>query len=233
MNGLTVGELAREAGVHSETLRYYERRGLIPPPPRTKSGYRKYPLETVRRVRFIKRAQALGFTLEEVKDLFALRVQHTRGCKAIEFEAEKVIARVAERIAELVKMKAALSRLARACHDREATGECPILNALDEQDSMKPPEIELVYFHGCAQVETARAALKRALEAAGLPTEWREWDQEAEHAPEWIQAYASPTLLIDGLDMCGPGSTIDGRSCRMRFPSAEEITAMIEPRLRR
>ncbi|MCY9657126.1 MerR family transcriptional regulator [Paenibacillus chondroitinus] len=72
MNGLTVGQIAKEAGVNIETIRYYERRGLLPEPPRTNSGYRMFSLETVHDVRFIKRAQELGFTLEEIKRLLSI-----------------------------------------------------------------------------------------------------------------------------------------------------------------
>lgn len=101
MDGLTIGHLARLAGVHIETLRYYERRGLIASPPRTRAGYRQFLPDTIRRVRFIKRAQGLGFTLEEIHDLLALRVQHGRGCAAVAWEAQGVLARIEERMAEL------------------------------------------------------------------------------------------------------------------------------------
>src|SRR6266851_4535416 len=89
---LTIGQVARGAGVHLDTVRYYERRGLLPPPPRTAAGYRQYPPDTVRRVAFIKRAQALGFTLEEIDGLLALRVTPGRRCATVERRARGGIA---------------------------------------------------------------------------------------------------------------------------------------------
>jgi MerR family transcriptional regulator, copper efflux regulator len=135
MDGLTISQLARGAGVHLETLRYYERRGLLPRPPRSRSGYRQYPPDAVRRVRFIKRAQGLGFTLEEIEDLLALRVQqHGRGCGAVEQEARGVMARVEGRIAELERLRTVLVKLVTACHGRRATEECPIMHVLDDAE---------------------------------------------------------------------------------------------------
>ncbi|SRR6266540_1439228 len=137
MNGLTIGQLARRAGVHLETVRYYERRGLLPTPPRSRAGYRQYPPEAVRRVRFIKRAQGLGFTLEEIGDLLALRVQHGRGCAAVEREARGVIGRVEGRVAELERVRIALLELVAACQERRATEECPILDALEDSEEQQ------------------------------------------------------------------------------------------------
>lgn len=80
MEGLTIGRLAREAGVNSETIRFYERRGLIPKPPRPATGYRRYPPETVRRVRFIRHAKELGFSLKEILELLSLRLDPETTC---------------------------------------------------------------------------------------------------------------------------------------------------------
>ncbi len=79
MQRLRTGQVAKQAGVNVETLRYYEREGLIDAPPRTASGYREYPAETVSRIHVIRRAKALGFTLQEIRDLLSLRVSPTRG----------------------------------------------------------------------------------------------------------------------------------------------------------
>ena len=80
MDGLSTGEIAKQGGVNLETIRYYERRGLLPKPPRTPSGYRTFDPEAVRRIRFIKQAQGLGFSLKEIKALLALRVDPCSSC---------------------------------------------------------------------------------------------------------------------------------------------------------
>ena len=79
---------------------------------------------------------------------------------------------------------------------------------------MDAPAIELVYFAGCPHVEEARAVLRAALEASGLPAEWREWDQSRAEAPERVRAYASPTILVGGVDVTGIASATAGRACR-------------------
>ena len=80
MEGLKVGEVAKKAGVNLQTIHYYERRGLLPQPPRTGSNYRAYPEDSVRRVQFVKRAQELGFTLKEIKELLSLRARPRARC---------------------------------------------------------------------------------------------------------------------------------------------------------
>lgn len=133
MPTLTIGRLARRAGVNVETIRYYERRGLLPEPPRTSAGYRQYAPATVRRIGFIKRAQALGFTLEEISDLLALRVDPNANCDAVEHQAEHAMARIDDKLAELTRMRAALAELAEHCRHKRPTEECPILDALEEE----------------------------------------------------------------------------------------------------
>jgi Hg(II)-responsive transcriptional regulator len=130
MDTLTVSQLARQAGVNLETVRYYERRSLLTPPKRTKAGYRQYPASTVRRIEFIKRAQALGFTLDEVADLLALDANTPKRCETVEREASIVVTRIDQKLAELTRMRAALGRLVDACHTRQGTSDCPLLEAL-------------------------------------------------------------------------------------------------------
>ena len=134
MEGLTIGQLAQRAGVHLDTVRYYERRGLLPRPPRSRSGYRQYTPDAVRRLRFIKGAQSLGLTLDEVGDLVALRVQRARGCGAVEREARSVLTRVEARIADLERLRNELRNLLAACGERRPTETCPILNTLEDPE---------------------------------------------------------------------------------------------------
>jgi MerR family copper efflux transcriptional regulator len=131
IQALTIGAVAQRARVALDTVRYYERRGLLPPPPRTPAGYRQYPVDTVRRVTFIKRAQALGFTLVEITDLLALRSTADGSCDAVEREAQAAIARIDTKLAELGRMRSALDRLAATCRTAHLPAECPLLAALD------------------------------------------------------------------------------------------------------
>lgn len=135
-SALKIGELARAAGVGVETIRYYERRGLLAQPPRRTSGYRQYPPHAVRRVRFIRRAQALGFTLNEIEDLLALRVDEERSCADVRALARSKLKDIERRVAELQQMGRALERVARRCRGRGPTSECPILEVLDEEEAV-------------------------------------------------------------------------------------------------
>jgi MerR family copper efflux transcriptional regulator len=129
---LTIGAVARRARVPLDTIRYYERRGLLPPPPRSAGGYRQYSTEAVRRVTFIKRAQALGFTLEEIAELLALRVLPGGTCEAVDRRARAAMDRIETKINELTRMRDAIARLVTACRSAHPPDECPMLTALDE-----------------------------------------------------------------------------------------------------
>jgi MerR family transcriptional regulator, copper efflux regulator len=137
MEGLKVGEVAGRAGVNLQTVRYYERRGLLPRPPRTASNYRAYPRDAVRRVRFIKRAQELGFTLEEIKELLSLRATHRARCGDVRARAESKVKDIDGRIRTLEAMRAALNRLIEECSSEGSVTECPILEALDCEEISK------------------------------------------------------------------------------------------------
>ena len=133
MDELTIGQVAKKAGVNVMTVRYYERRGIIPVPPRLSSGYRQYPPETVTRINFIKRAQVLGFSLKEISELLSLRVRDDDSCADIKKRAEKKIAEIKEKIKSLKNMEKVLSKLTAACETRTPTSrECPILEALEQ-----------------------------------------------------------------------------------------------------
>ena len=127
---MRIGTAAGQAGVNVQTLRYYERRGLLPKPPRRVSGYREFPDDAVRIVRFIKRAQDLGFSLDEVEELLRLRHDTRRDRGRIRAVAERRVRQIDGKIAELQAMKKALARLVHCCQE-DATLECPIIEALD------------------------------------------------------------------------------------------------------
>ena len=134
MDRLTIGELARRGGVGLETIRYYERRGLLPSPPRSAAGYRAYAPEDVRRVRFIKGAQALGFSLKEVDELLAMRLGAGGTCRDVRERAEAKISDIDDKIRQLTRLREGLARVTAACPGRGPTSRCPIL------DSMEPEE---------------------------------------------------------------------------------------------
>ena len=125
-----IGEAADQAGVNVQTLRYYERRGLLPKPARRASGYREFAADAVRVVRFIKRAQDLGFSLDEIEELLRLRRNSGRSRQRIRGVAEQRIHQIEQKIAELERMRGALRTLVHSCHEGD-TLECPIIEALE------------------------------------------------------------------------------------------------------
>ena len=131
MTRLTRGEVASAASVNSETLRYYERRGLLPKPPRTAANYRSYPADTVHRVRFIKRAQALGFSLKEIRELLSLRATLGSNCGPIRERARAKLAAIGERIDSLNSMRSALLGLVEECSGDGPMAACSILDSID------------------------------------------------------------------------------------------------------
>ena len=132
-----ISQTAREAGVNAQTLRYYERRGLLPRPPRRGSGYREYPADAVRIVRFIKKAQELGFSLDEIEELVRLRGVRRAERHRVRAIAERKIADIDHKIAHLQSMRGALDRLVESCH-KGGDVDCPIIDALNEPLDRKP-----------------------------------------------------------------------------------------------
>ena len=131
MDLMTIGQLALQAGVGVETIRYYERRGLLNQPKRPNKGYRRYGEAEARRIQFIKGAQKLGFTLEEIAELLALRVESARQCADVRHYAEEKIADIEERLKALRGMKRTLQGLVEVCRRKKKTEECPILESLE------------------------------------------------------------------------------------------------------
>ena len=143
MSSLTIGNLAKRAGVGIETVRFYERRGLVRRPVRPADGYRSYPEEAIGRIRFIRNAQGLGFTLQEVKDLLALRVTAGTTCAAVRSRASAKAADVERRIADLERIHKALQSLIAVCPGRGALADCSILDAFESAE-MDVPDLRPV-----------------------------------------------------------------------------------------
>lgn len=128
MTSIGIGTLAKRAGVRVDTVRYYERTGLLSPKSRLASGYRRYGEFELARLRFIRRAQTLGFTLKEVRELLVL--SNRSDVARVKRAAQEKAADVERRIAALSRMRKGLLNLITACPGHGRAAQCPILNAL-------------------------------------------------------------------------------------------------------
>jgi DNA-binding transcriptional MerR regulator len=132
---MKINEIATAAQVSVQTLRYYERRNLVAAPRRSASGYRDYEPAIIERVRFIKRAQTLGFTLEEIGELLGLWADSNSSCGAAEHQARQKLQRIDAKIADLQGMRGAHLQYVSACTGRSTMDECPLLRALSKGDT--------------------------------------------------------------------------------------------------
>jgi Hg(II)-responsive transcriptional regulator len=132
---LSIGQMARRAGVGIETVRFHEREGLLEEPPRRASGYRQYSEQVVTRLHFIKRAQRLGFSLKEISELRLLRVDSQTSCEEVKQRTEAKIAEVERKMVELQLMRQALLQVASLCTGQGPASACPMLDALDQQET--------------------------------------------------------------------------------------------------
>ena len=133
MKNMTIGKLAKMAGISTDDIRFYERRGLIAEPLRTPANYRLYPAEDAVRLRFIKRAKDLGFSLSEIKELLAMRHDPSASKADVKKQTEIKIRDIKKKIADLSRILGALEQLADACDGQGPASDCPIIEALDDQ----------------------------------------------------------------------------------------------------
>ena len=134
MTLLTIGKVAKATGVGVETIRFYEREGLIDEPIRSTSGYRQYGPAAIKRLRFILCAKNLGFTLQEIKELLNLRTLNGASCADVQARAVAKLTNIEQRIEQLEAMKQSLTLLINQCTGELPLGECPILEAMDEKN---------------------------------------------------------------------------------------------------
>lgn len=132
---MNIGQIASRAGVRPATIRYYEQRGLIIEAPRTASGYRQYGHDTVNRLRFIKHAQRIGFSLQDIHELLELHLHDTEACPQVQSRATQKIRAIKERIGELTRMQRLLEGLVATCSASASTGDCPLMASLVEHGS--------------------------------------------------------------------------------------------------
>ena len=128
---LNIGQVAKRTGVTVETVRFYEKQGLLAAPQRSDAGYRQYPLETVKRVRFIQHAKDVGFTLKDIGELLALRQEPGTSCTDIKLRATQKIEEVDQKIRDLKRIRDAVGRMVMKCSGRGALSQCPILEELE------------------------------------------------------------------------------------------------------
>lgn len=133
-NTYKIGKVAELAEVNKETVRYYEKRGLIPKPDRRRSGYRIFTKRHIDQIKFIKRAQELGFTLNEIKELLELRIDENSTCSEIKQEAQEKYQDVVEKIEDMQRIKTILVDLIDSCDGEGPKGDCPILGALEGEN---------------------------------------------------------------------------------------------------
>lgn len=133
-SALTIGQLAKEVGVNIQTIRYYERLKLLAPTSRKPSGYRLYSDEAYRRLRFIKNAQGLGFTLHEIEELLDLRISSKARCRDVQRRAEAKLKHIEAKVRDLQSLAKALQRLIRTCRAGQPTEQCPILASLENEN---------------------------------------------------------------------------------------------------
>lgn len=131
MKSMTIGQLAKRAEVGVETVRFYERQGLLEEPTRRASGYRQYDESVVNRLRFIRSAKELGFTLNEIKDLLSIRLDPATTCADVKQRAENKIENIEQKIRTLQRMKRALVKVTKSCSGKGPTSDCPILDSIE------------------------------------------------------------------------------------------------------
>ncbi|MEJ2346753.1 MAG: heavy metal-responsive transcriptional regulator [Gammaproteobacteria bacterium] len=134
MKPLSIGQVAQRAGISVETIRYYEKQGLLAKPRRSAAGYRQYSDDAVRRLRFIQRAKDLGFTLREIRELLVLRTEPGVSCADVRKQAMDKITGIERKVRRLTQMRDALRTLADECDTDAPVSKCPILEALEREE---------------------------------------------------------------------------------------------------
>jgi DNA-binding transcriptional MerR regulator len=208
---MRTSEVADRAGVNTETLRYYERRGLLTAPPRTTGGYRGYPAAAVELLRFIKRGQELGFTLDEVEELLHLDTGGPDSCDAARALAERRRADLATRILDLQRMHDSLADLVATCDLPPRGPQLRVAGSDRPPPGRGPMKLEVLHVPDCPNLPPM---LERLAEVTDLPVTTRVIDSDADAAT--FRMAGSPTLLIDGADpFTAPGQCDCGMSCRL------------------
>jgi len=146
--GLSIGALARRTQCQAETIRYYEREGLLPPPARSQSNYRLYDSSHVERLTFIRHCRSLDMTLDEIRSLLQFRDAPTRDCAEVSALLDEHVRHVADRIAQLRRLERQLKHLRGQCANPGRAERCGILNEMSRPTSTAPPAASAIHVHG-------------------------------------------------------------------------------------
>lgn len=140
MTALTIGAIAKRTGLGVQTVRFYEREGLLEEPPRSSSGYRTYGESAVRRLGFIRRAQELGFSLKEIRELISLEQNEAADCDQVRGIANAKLDTIEDKIADLKRMQAALEKVVQSCTGGGTIRDCVIMDCLQSESGCSPPD---------------------------------------------------------------------------------------------
>jgi DNA-binding transcriptional MerR regulator len=236
-----IGQLATRTNVSIQSLRLYERLGLLTPDGRTTAGYRTFDVDAVRRVRSIRRAQGLGFTLREIAQLLAAPISSSNICQSVHSQASRNLRRLDQRIESLNAMRAQLANYLDGCDKSSSAEACPLYQALNKTDMPTPapfrklsgPLIELVFTPDCPSIEVARSAIREALTSQGMQLRWLEWERDHSSTPLRLRSLRSPSVVVNRMDVTCV-DIIDQASsksypttgqcgCRCQAPSSEGI----------
>ena len=238
---MRIGQLSTRTNVSIQTLRFYERLGLLPPAGRSTAGYRTYDGDAVQRVRSIRRAQALGFTLSEIAQLLSAPVSSTNICQSIHAQASRNLQRIDQRIESLKAMRTQLAKYLDRCDKNASAEQCPLYQALQTPDistsapfrKLSGPLIELVFTPDCPSIELARSAIREALTSQGMQMRWLEWERDHSSTPARLRGLPSPSVVVNRRDVTcvdivdrtssKPNPGIDKCDCRCQAPSSEGI----------
>ncbi len=205
MKYLKIGQAAKEAGVSIDTVRYYEKRGLLPSPKRKESGYRQYLSDSVTRIRFIRHAQELGFSLCEISELLSLKLDPTAACGAVKRKAESKIAEIDGKIGMLRRMRDALESLTKTCTEDKRVSECPVLDALDSCKGADIMKIDCYMSGDCGSEGALRHNIDRALTAEKTEAEVS-FHRIGEAEAAALGVTGSPSVFINGEELQPQGA---------------------------
>lgn len=243
-SAMQIGEVAKRTALTVDAIRFYERRTLLPKPPRTQGRFRLYSNDDVARLRFITNMQGLGFSLREIGQLLELREHHQEACHEVRDLLATKLKKVRSKIGELKKLERELALDLRKCSreleaaKKHAPASCPILRTAANGKAARFMLIELLYVPGCPNHQPALSRLRTVLESRGIDAQIRETAIRNETAARAQRFPGSPTIRINGVDTEEHSQQSFGIACRLYsggtgLPSEEALRRTIAAAARR